>query len=271
MRSEAAPAPPVTARVSAASSARLGRVPVVVVVAIVVAWAVAVGAQAGGVASYVQHDALLENGPPFALALVAFLLAWQLMIAAMMLPSSLPLVRLFASASKGQPRPGAAMAGFLGGYALVWSAFGALALLLDLGVHRSVDSFGWLHENQWLIGGSVLAVAGGFQFTKLKDACLDKCRNPAQFMLRYYERGPAGGFRLGARHGAFCVGCCWALMLVMFAAGVASLVWMALLTALMVHEKTRPAGRRAVPVTGITLLAMSSVVLLWSAYAAGSL
>ena len=89
-------------------------------------------------------------------------------------------------------------------------------------------------------------------------------------MLRYYKRGVGGGFRLGARHGAFCVGCCWALMLVMFAAGVANLVWMALLTALMVHEKTRPAGRRAVPVTGITLLAMSSVVLLWSAYAAGA-
>jgi predicted metal-binding membrane protein len=271
MRSEAAPAPAVTAKVSAAASARLGRVPVAVVVGVVLAWGVAVAAQAGGVAAIVHHDALLENGPPLVPALVAFLIAWQVMIAAMMLPSSLPLVRLFASASAQQPRASAAIAGFLAGYALVWSAFGALALLLDLGVHRTVDSIGWLHEHEWLIGGSVLALAGGFQFTKLKDACLDKCRNPAQFMLRYYERGPAGGFRLGARHGAFCVGCCWALMLVMFAAGAGSLVWMALLTALMVHEKTRPAGRSSVPVTGITLLATSSIVLLWSAYAAGSL
>jgi len=89
-------------------------------------------------------------------------------------------------------------------------------------------------------------------------------------MMRYYERGPAGGFRLGARHGAFCVGCCWALMLVMFAAGVASLVWMALLTGVMIHEKTRPLGARAVPVTGVALLGTASLVLLYSAYAAGA-
>ena len=87
-------------------------------------------------------------------------------------------------------------------------------------------------------------------------------------MLRHYRRGVGGGFRLGARHGAFCVGCCWALMLVMFAVGVASLVWMAVLTAVMVHEKTRPAGRRAVPVTGVALLAAASTVLAYGAYAA---
>ena len=263
-RIAAAPAP-------TSSPVRLGRVPVAIVIAIVLAWVVAIAAEAGGVAHYVHHDVLLEGGPPFAIALIAFLLAWQLMIAAMMLPSSLPLIRMFSAASKGQPRPGRALAGFLGGYALIWSAFGAFALVFDLGVHRSVDSWGWLNDHQWLIGGSVLAVAGVFQFTPLKDACLDKCRHPAQFMLRYYERGTAGGFRLGARHGAFCVGCCGALMLVMFAAGVASLIWMALLTGLMVHEKTRPAGRRAVPVTGVTLLAISSTVLLWSAYAAGAI
>ena len=162
------------------------------------------------------------------------------------------------------------MAAFLGGYALVWSAFGALAFAMDAGLHAAVEASPWLHEREWAIGGSVLALAGAFQFTSLKDACLDKCRHPAQFLMRYYERGVGGGFRLGARHGTFCVGCCWALMLVMFAAGVASLVWMALLTTLMVHEKTRPAGRRAVPVTGVALLGLSSVVLLYSAYAAAS-
>jgi predicted metal-binding membrane protein len=270
-RTEAAPAPAATARVAAAASARLGRAPAAVVAAIALAWAVSIAAQLAGLAAYVHHDVLLEHGPPFWLALIAFLLAWQLMIAAMMLPSSLPLVRLFAAAARGQPGPGRAMAGFLSGYALVWSGFGALALVFDLGVHRSVDSIAWLGAHQWLIGGSVLALAGAFQFTRLKDACLEKCRHPAQFLLRYYERGVGGGLRLGARHGVFCVGCCWALMLVMFAAGVASLFWMALLTALMVHEKTRPAGRRAVPVTGVALLATSSVVLLYSAYAAGAL
>ena len=259
------------ASVHAAPARRPARVPLVVMAAIALAWAVSVAAQASGLAAYVHHDALLEHGPPFLLALGAFLVAWQLMIAAMMLPSSLPLVRLFAAASRGQRRPGTAMAAFLGGYAVVWSAFGALALGFDLGVHRAVDASGWLSEHDWLIGGSVLALAGGFQFTPLKDACLESCRAPAQFMLRHYQRGAGAGFRLGARHGAFCVGCCWALMLVMFAAGAASLVWMALLTGVMVHEKTRPMGRRAVPVTGLALLGAASIVLLNSAYQAGAI
>jgi predicted metal-binding membrane protein len=243
----------------------------VVVAAIAAAWLVAIAAQVAGAASLLHHDALIESGPATLPALGLFLLAWQVMIAAMMLPSSLPLVRMFARASAGQPRPRAAMAGFLGGYAVVWSTFGALAFLFDLGVHAAIDGNGWLRGHDWLLGGSVLALAGAFQFTQLKDACLDKCRHPGQFLIRFYERGAGGGFRLGARHGAFCVGCCWALMLVMFAAGVASLIWMAALTGLMVHEKTRPAGQRAVPVTGVALLGAASVVLAWSAYANGAL
>jgi predicted metal-binding membrane protein len=247
------------------------RVSPAVLAAIALAWAAAVAAQASGVAVHVHHDVLLEHGPSFAVALVAYLGAWQLMIAAMMLPSSLPLIRLFEAASRGQSRPGRVLAAFLGGYAAVWSAFGAAAFAFDLGVHRSVDSIGLLHDHEWLIGGSVLVVAGLFQFSSLKDACLDNCRRPAQFMLRHYRHGSRAAFALGARHGAFCVGCCWALMLVMFAAGVASLVWMALLTAVMVHEKTRPAGRRAVPVTGVALLGLASLVLLYSAYQARAL
>jgi hypothetical protein len=104
-----------------------------------------------------------------------------------------------------------------------------------------------------------------FQFSSLKDACLRSCRHPASFIHRHYERGTAAAFKLGARHRAFCAGCCWALMLVMFALGVASLIWMALLTALMVHEKTRPAGARTVPLTGVTLLALGSTLFLWGA------
>ena len=235
------------------------------VATIVAAWLAALAAQAAGAASLLHHDALVEAGPPVWIALPLFLVAWQVMIAAMMLPSSLPLVRLFAAASTGQPRPRAAMVGFLGGYALVWSAFGGLAFLLDVGVHAAVDSSPWLAHNEWLIGGSVLALAGAFQFTTLKDACLDRCRHPAHFLLRFYERGAGGGLRLGARHGAFCLGCCWALMLVMFSVGVASLGWMAVLTALMVYEKTQPAGARSVPVTGVSLLAAAALVLAASA------
>jgi predicted metal-binding membrane protein len=179
-------------------------------------------------------------------------------------------VRLYARASAGAPQRRRAMTAFLGGYALVWSGFGLAAFGADAGVHAVISSSSWLEQHDWWIGCSVLALAGAFQFTSLKDACLDKCRHPGQFLMRYYERGAGGGMRLGMRHGAFCVGCCWALMLVMFAAGVASLIWMALLTAVMIHEKTRPAGARAVPVTGVALLAAASVVLAYSAAAAAA-
>ena len=244
-------------------------VPTVVIAAIAAAWVAALAAEATGAAARLHHDALA--GIAVWAALPLFLVAWQAMVAAMMLPSSLPLVRLFAAASAGQPRPNAALAGFLGGYAVVWSAFGALAFAFDLGVHAAVHASPWLHAHEWLLGGSILMLAGAFQFTELKDACLDRCRHPAAFMLRFYERGTTGGLRLGARHGAYCVGCCWALMLVMFAAGVASLVWMALVTAVMVHEKTRPLGARAVPVTGLVLLAAGVTALLHSASATGAL
>ena len=164
-------------------------------------------------------------------ALPLFLLAWQVMIAAMMLPSSLPLVRMFARgvlrpapAGRGHGRlPGRLRARVVG--------LRRAAFVFDIGVHAAVDSSAWLGDHDWLLGGSVLALAGAFQFTELKDACLDKCRHPGHFLIRFYERGTAGGFRLGARHGLFCLGCCWALMLVMFSVGVASLGWMAVLTA----------------------------------------
>jgi predicted metal-binding membrane protein len=247
------------------------RAPLALIAAIAGAWALAIAAEATGDAAGLHHDALIEQGRPLWLALPLTLAAWQAMTAAMMLPSSLPLVRLFAHASTGQPRPRRAMAAFLSGYASIWTAFAALAFLGDAALHRAVEATPWLHEHQWAIGGLVLALAGAFQLSSLKEACLRQCRHPGAFMLRYYERGARGGFRLGARHGLFCVGCCWALMLVMFAVGVANLVWMAGLTALMVHEKTRPSGARAVPVTGVALLAAASIVGLSSAYAAGAL
>jgi predicted metal-binding membrane protein len=242
-----------------------------ILVGIGAAWAAAIGAQVAGVAALANHDSLLTGDrPPFLVAALIALLAWQVMIGAMMLPSSLPLIRLYSRATERVPQRGRSMAAFLGGYALVWSGFGLAAFCFDAGIHGAVNSNAWLAAHDWWIGGTTLALAGAFQFTSLKDACLDKCRHPVQFMTRYYERGAAGGFRLGARHGAFCVGCCWAMMLVMFAAGVASLVWMALLTAVMIHEKTRPLGAKAVPVTGAALLGMASIVLMLNAYAAGA-
>jgi predicted metal-binding membrane protein len=255
---------------TALAAARVRGVPAAVLVAVGAAWAAALAAELVGAADALHHDSLLEGGPGLGPALLVFLLAWQVMVAAMMVPSSLPLVRMYAAASDGAPERGRALAAFLGAYALVWSAFGAVAFLGDAGVHALVGSSSWLSANDWAIAPSVLLVAGAFQFTPLKDACLRACRHPASFLRRHYRRGVGGGFRLGAHHAAFCVGCCWALMLVMFAVGTASLFWMAALTALMVHEKTRPSGAQTVPVTGAALLAAGSTLMLWSAYANGA-
>jgi predicted metal-binding membrane protein len=229
--------------------------------AIAAAWAVAVAAEVSGRGQALHHDALAEGVLPPWTALGLFLLAWQLMIVAMMLPASLPLIRLFSRASANQPRPLRAKAAFLGGYAVVWTSFGAAAFLGDLGRHQLVERWAWLATRPALVGGAVLLLAGGFQFSKVKDRCLTVCRHPAGYLLQHYRRGTDAAFRLGAGHGVFCVGCCWALMLVAFAAGVANLWWMAALTAVTVFEKTGRGGHRGVRPIGLGLIVLGILML----------
>ena len=249
----------------AAYRATVLRAPVPLLAAIAVAWALAIAGHETGVAHALHHDTLIEGGGLGPAGVALFLAAWVAMVVAMMLPSSLPLVRLFGEASSRQPHPVAALGSFLAGYVVVWTAFGAAAFAFDGAVHATVDAWPWLARHDWLIGANLLVVAGAFQFTPLKYACLDRCRAPGAFLLRHYRRGARHALAIGARHGAHCVGCCWALMLVMFAAGVASLVWMALLTTIMVHEKTHATGRRTVPVTGAAALGLASILVVWGA------
>jgi predicted metal-binding membrane protein len=197
----------------------------------------------------------------FWLALILFLVAWQAMIASMMLPSSLPLVRLFGVATAVAPARRRAMAAFLGGYAVVWTVFGAVAFAGDALLHRLIQDNAALRSHEWAIVGGFLALAGVVQFTPLKDRCLTECRHPGAFLIRHYRRGQKGAFALGRKHGLFCLGCCWALMLVMFVAGVASLIWMGALTLLMVYEKTARRGDQAVPIAGVALLCWAALVL----------
>jgi predicted metal-binding membrane protein len=232
--------------------------PRAVLVAIALGWALAIGAELTGTAHSLHHDSLIHDGPPLWEGLLLFLLAWQAMIAAMMLPSSLPLIRMFEAVNERQERSGRARAAFLSGYVVVWTAFGAQAFLGDVGIHTMVDSIPWLEQHDWVIAGGVLAMAGAFQFSDLKDKCLSKCRQPGPYLFSHYRRGPAAGFRLGLGHGLYCLGCCWALMLVMFAAGVAMLWWMAALTAVMVYEKTGRHGAAVTPVVGVVLLLLSA-------------
>jgi predicted metal-binding membrane protein len=244
-------------------------VPAVVLAAIAVAWALALLAEATGRGRLLQHDALLGGDVSFGLALAAFLLAWQAMVAAMMLPSSLPLIGLFARTAAAQPGARTALAAFLGGYAVVWGAFGWAALVGDALFHAAVERLPELGARPGLVAGGVLVAAGAFQFTGLKDRCLTRCRNPGAFLLARYRRGARAAFRVGRDHGLSCLGCCWALMLVLFALGMANLAWMAGLMVLTVLEKTAPWGARLVPVTGAVLIVWGTLAALGPAWLPG--
>jgi predicted metal-binding membrane protein len=227
------------------------------------AWALGVVMVATGSHQALRHhDVLADTTIPSPASLALFLAAWQVMTAGMMLPSSLPMVHLFARASRGQTRPRLALGLFLAAYFAVWTLFALAALLTDAGLHALVARWGWLDARPWLISGMLLVAAGAFQFSPLKERCLDACRNPLSFLWHHYRRGPRAAWDLGWRHGLFCLGCCWALMLVMFAVGVGSLVWMAGLTGVMVIEKTSRAGRRLVSLVGAALLLWGALLLL---------
>jgi predicted metal-binding membrane protein len=194
-------------------------------------------------------------------ALVAFLLGWQIMIAATMLPTTIPMLQHFGRASLSQPKGGLALAAFVSAYVVLWTAFGLAALALDGVLHWLVIQQPLLGEREWLFKGAVLIIAGAFQFSPIKDRCLRECRHPMSFMLHHYRRGIAGGWQVGFRHGLHCVGCCWALMLVMFAVGVGNLAWMAAIAGIMLMEKTSRIGRRLVPYVGGVLIATGVLVI----------
>lgn len=227
------------------------------------AWALALLLFVTGRNQWLNHDAIITRRTlPLAPALALFLVTWQVMTGAMMLPTTLPMVRMFARACGGQASPKLAVLTLCGAYAAVWAGFAAAALAGDRALHGLVTRWRWLDERPWLIAGGALIAAGAFQFSDLKERCLRECRHPASFLLRYYRRGLRPAWSLGARHGLFCLGCCWALMLVMFAVGVGNLVWMAALTGVMVIEKTSRQGRRLVPIVGALLLAGGALVML---------
>jgi len=189
---------------------------------------------------------------------------WLLMTAAMMLPTTLPLVRLFDRMIAARPERETLHLLLIAGYLLAWVAFGLAAHALDRAVHAALADRAWLIEHAAVPGAMILALAGAFQFSALKYRCLDRCRTPLGFIAaRWHGRRPrAEAFRLGAAHGAYCVGCCWALMLLMFVVGTGSLGWMLLLGLIMAFEKNHPLGRRLVAPLGGVLLAASGFVLL---------
>lgn len=230
------------------------------VVMIAGAWLVVLIAQVTGQAAAFHHHALIEDGPPLWVTLPLFLVAWQVMIVAMMLPASLPAVRSFQAGSLALSRPSFAIAAFLGAYGIIWAAFGFLAFMGDFVLHQVVDAWPWLAARPWLIEAGVLALAGSYQFLPLKRRALAACRHPGH-LARSASLPGLSATQLGVRHALECLGSSWALMLVMFAAGFASLWTMAALTVLMLYEATGRHGPRAATAAGIILLMAALTVL----------
>ncbi len=231
------------------------------------AWTVALLAVLTKQTYLISHTYLLtQSHLSWLAALVVFLASWQVMTVAMMLPSSMPLVYIVVHASQRQRYPWAMQAAFLAGYAVVWSVFALVAFLADTLVHWLVSNWFWLYMHSWLIGATVFAIAGGFQFSLLKEHCLKQNRSPLSFFMRYYQKGVGVFWHLGLCHGVYCLGCCWALMLVMFGVGVGSIVWMAVLTGVMMIEKTYPGGLRLRLLFGIVLLLLAAFWLVLPAW-----
>lgn len=207
--------------------------------------------------------ARVEGGP----VLLLFVLGWVVMIIAMMLPTSLPLVVLFRGIVRQRADRSLLISLLLLGYLSVWTIFGLTVHAGDAALHALVASQAWIADRATQIGAATLLLAGAYQFTPLKYHCLERCRSPLAFIVgRWRGRQPAGdAFRLGVAHGLFCVGCCWSLMLVMFAVGAGNFAWMLVLGGIMAVEKNVPWGRQMSAPVGVVLLASGLV----AAFAAG--
>lgn len=229
---------------------------------IALAWLTSAWVELSGNAVQLHHHTVYASGRPLWVAALVVLAAWQLMTAAMMLPSSLGFIRLYATTAARAPDFPIALTLFLSAYFAVWSAFALAAFAGDMLLHRIVDAWPWLAAHSNLIPAGTLAIAAVYQFTPLKDACLKACRHPGIYLMRHYRRGALNGLRIGFGHALYCLGCCWALMLLMFAAGVAHLAWMGLLAALMFVEKATPAGNRVVVPAGAALAVLAVIALL---------
>jgi predicted metal-binding membrane protein len=197
-------------------------------------------------------------------ALVLTFVMWTVMMAGMMLPSAAPAIVLYGAMVRKNAERGSALPAtwtFVGAYLVVWTAFSAGATALQAALEAAALMTPALTLASAGLGALALVAAGVYQLTPLKQACLRKCRNPMELFLTRWRTGGAGAFRMGLEHGAYCLGCCWALMLVVFVAGVMNLAWVALIAAFVFVEKLLPGGRLVSYVAGAVLIASGIFVL----------
>lgn len=187
-------------------------------------------------------------------ALVLTFLMWSIMMVGMMLPSAAPAIMLYGMMVRKGRENGSTLAPlwvFAGGYLAVWTAFSLGATLLQFALESArLVSPHMISVSVWLSGGLLIA-AGVYQWLPIKDMCLKHCQSPLSFFLTKWRAGRVGAFRMGAHHGLFCLGCCWAIMLLLFAGGIMNLLWVALIAAFVFIEKVLPWGAMVGRIGGI--------------------
>ena len=216
-------------------------------------------------ARFLSHHHLDEVRGGGGLMLV-FIAGWALMIVAMMLPTSLPLVTLFHTLTDRRMDQRQLVSLLLVGYLCIWVLFGVAIYLGDWMLHHAVEHNAWLQAKAWELGAVTVILAGLYQFTPLKYYCLDKCRAPLSFIMEHWHgrHDKAQALRLGVHHGLFCLGCCWSLMLLMFGVGLGNVGWMLALATVMTIEKNVSWGRWLSAPLGVFLLGWGLALLFMS-------
>ena len=197
--------------------------------------------------------------------LVFLFLMWAVMMVAMMVPSATPMILMFTTINRRraeQQQAAVRTAIFLLGYLIVWTAFSALAASAQWVLHAVALMSPMMALSSRYLGGALLIVAGVFQWTPLKDTCLRTCRSPLGFIMSEWREGARGALIMGVRHGAYCLGCCWALMVLLFVAGVMNLIWVAAIAAFVLIEKVVPGGPWVSRIAGGLLVVAGVFVLI---------
>ena len=187
----------------------------------------------------------MEPGPRGAAEVVLLCTMWAVMMVAMMLPTAAPAILLYAAVVRRLPSVGAApamVAAFVAAYVVVWTGFALGAAVLQSGLERLALLSPMMVSTSPLFGGALLVAAGLYQITPLKDLCVRRCQAPIFFITQHWRPGTGGAFRMGLRHGAYCAGCCWILMGLLFVVGVMNLLWVAAITVFVLLEKLTPVG-----------------------------
>jgi predicted metal-binding membrane protein len=194
-----------------------------------------------------------------------FLGMWVAMMVAMMFPAAAPMILLFDRVERGKRDAGRSYVPttyFVGAYLAVWTAFGVLAFTLAVGIERLAANSDWITDQWARLGGLLLITAGLYQLSPLKDLCLSKCQSPMTFLMTSWRDGKVGAIQMGLLHGAYCVGCCWLLFVILLPLGVMNVGAMVVIALLVFGEKTLPLGNRLARVAALVLVVYGVVVTL---------